>query len=66
MTDDEIPEGYEYAEVSAAKNIALAVLEEADLPEDADRIGIADKIVTDLIAAGVSIPQSLPDPFAMA
>lgn len=65
MTDTEIPEGYEYAEVSAAKNIALAVLEEADLPEEADRIGIADKIVSDLMAAGVSIPEGLPDPFAL-
>lgn len=56
-------EHMELAEVSAAKNIALAALEDADLPEDTDRIGLADKIVSDLMAAGVLIPEWIPDPF---
>lgn len=60
---DTLPEGYELAEVSAAKNVVLDLLEDADWPEDFDRIGLADSIVTNLIKAGVLIPEWIVDPF---
>jgi hypothetical protein len=63
MEPNNMPEAFELAEVSAAKNIALARLEEADMPEETDRIEIADRIVNDLIKAGVLIPGWIGDPF---
>ncbi|MFS0887061.1 hypothetical protein [Aeromicrobium sp. 179-A 4D2 NHS] len=62
------PEDYEPAEVSAAKDIVMEELHSLadsafiDLGDDhgeIDAIGWADQIVEALLAAGVSIPESL-------
>ena len=52
----------EMSEVSAAKNLVLAVLGDFDLPEDFDGIQAADRIITNLLAGGVLIPEWMPDP----
>ena len=76
LRDDEIapapieraPEGLEFAEVSAAKNIAYDALERfADEKMDVessgfDPIELADSIVEDLLKAGVVFPEGLVDP----
>lgn len=76
LRDDEIapapieraPEGLEFAEVSAAKNIAYDALERfADEKMDVessgfDPIELANSIVEDLLKAGVVFPESLVDP----
>ena len=57
-TVSEIPEGYEPAEVSAAKNAVLELLyahEDELLEEDADLIGISDEIVEALLASGLGL-----------
>lgn len=50
-----VPEGYELAEVSDAKNLVLDLLhgnQNID-PEEVDLIGLSDEIVEQLIASGV-------------
>lgn len=71
-----IPEGYEPAENSAAKNHAMDALEaelerqgidpypDLDDGEDGgiDLINLADAVVESLIKAGVTIPENITDP----
>lgn len=73
----EIPEGYEPAENSNAKDHVLATLEvqfdkqgidlgDGDSDDDPDLIGMADAVVEALLAAGVIIPEDLPRPAGFA
>lgn len=71
--DREIPEGYEPAEHSHAKNHAMDALE-AELEKQGvevyadddeggvDLIGLADAVVEALIRAGVTIPEDISNP----
>ena len=56
----EIPEGYEPAEVSAAKDVVLDSLYVlgVDEFESIDLIRVADRVVEDLLKFGVEIPES--------
>lgn len=68
----EIPEGYEIAEHSAAKDIAMAALD-ASLTnqghdphldgQEIELISLADDVVKALIKAGITIPEGLKSPF---
>ncbi|MDQ1053185.1 hypothetical protein QE394_001113 [Arthrobacter sp. SORGH_AS 212] len=72
----EIPEGYEPAENSAAKNHAMDALE-AELEKQGvevytdddeggiDLIDLADAVVEALLSAGVTIPEGISDPHAI-
>lgn len=61
---DGIPEGYESAEVSAAKNIAWDVLDSAGVADETyDLIEIADTLIERLVDAGVTIPETIVNPF---
>lgn len=61
-----IPEGFEPAEVSAAKDIVQDELDTAqvagDIHDEADIIRLADIIVTRLLKAGVTIPETIEQP----
>lgn len=62
-----VPEGFELAEVSAAKNIVYdAVYSELDNQgfdmEDLDLIDVAESVVEELLEAGIFIPASIKDP----
>jgi hypothetical protein len=59
-----IPEGYELASTTAAKNIVLVELEELDpdYAAETDHIDMADRIVEALLKAGVKIPDNIADP----
>lgn len=71
MTD--LPEGFEYVEVSAAKDVVYGLIEEAcreaslhvdplfEMKDDEphyNAITIADRIVEALVARGVTIPEN--------
>ena len=67
-----IPEGYELAEHSAAKDIAMESLEASltkqgrdpyDDDYEIELIGLADDVVEALIKAGITIPEGLKSPF---
>jgi len=68
----EIPEGYEPAENSAAKDIAMDALERSltkqghDPYVDGDEIeliSLADDVVEALLKAGITVPENLKSPF---
>ncbi|KQO98373.1 hypothetical protein [Leifsonia sp. Leaf264] len=59
---DKLPEFYEPAEVSAAKNVIVDALEHINVA-DLDRIELADKVVGALLAAGIGIPEQIIDPY---
>jgi hypothetical protein len=66
--EPEIPEGYELASHSAAKDIVLADLETLydfvdEEDERLDLIELADTIVESLLKVGVTIPDGLESPF---
>jgi len=69
----EIPDGYEPAENSAAKDIALDALDASltkqghDPHEEGNEIeliSLADDVVEALLKAGITVPESLKSPFA--
>lgn len=62
-----IPDGYEPASHSAAKNIVMCDLESLynivdEETSGLDVIGLADTIVESLLEAGVTIPEDIKDP----
>lgn len=74
---NEIPEGYEAAENSAAKDIAMqaleAELEKQDINTDPDEylngvelIALAEAVVEALLKAGVTIPEGLKSPYSIS
>lgn len=69
----EIPEGYEPAENSAAKDIVLDALEisltkQGRDPyvegEEIELISLADDVVEALLKAGIAVPETLKSPFS--
>lgn len=73
MSTTEIPDGYEPAEVSAAKDHVHeeldSYLDQAGIdPDEAgiDLIRVADRIVSRLIASGVVIPEEIRSPYRCA
>lgn len=73
MSDTNIPEGYEPAPHSYAKNHAMDALEKEldkqgiELYEDGspELIELSDAVVEALIRAGVTIPDDITDPHAI-
>lgn len=68
----EIPEGYEPAENSAAKDIVLDALETSltkqgrdpyDEKYEIELISLADDVFEALLKAGITVPENLKSPF---
>ena len=59
---NEIPEGFELAEVSAAKNAVWSVLDGYLDHDEHDSIEISERIIEDLMKRGVLVPEWFPDP----